>query len=142
MYIKAPWITPVSDDVQQQSVGLNFQKLSQHCCDVRVSIFSATIARKNWLSNRADRRGALKLLLFRVVSTMVAWLCSAHYVPDGRMLNFGSYNLAMALLSGFILWQLYLAMEPTLRARWPQSIVTWNRALSGRWRTRKSDPTC
>jgi predicted Ser/Thr protein kinase len=133
MYIKAPWITPVSDDIQQQSVGLNFQNYLSIAAMFVFLFFSATIARKNWLSNRADRRGALKLLLFRVVSTMVAWLCSAHYVPDGRMLNFGAYNLAMALLSGFILWQLYLAMEPTLRARWPQSIVTWNRALSGRW---------
>jgi hypothetical protein len=40
------------------------------------------------------------------------------------------------LLQGYILWQLYLALEPTLRSRWPQAIITWNRALAGRvWDT-------
>jgi serine/threonine-protein kinase len=29
---------------------------------------------------------------------------------------------------------LYLALEPELRARWPHSIVTWNRLLAGRWK--------
>jgi hypothetical protein len=36
-------------------------------------------------------------------------------------------------IAGDLLWQLYLAFEPFLRQRWPESIVTWNRLLSGRW---------
>jgi serine/threonine-protein kinase len=28
---------------------------------------------------------------------------------------------------------LYIALEPAVRARWPHSIVTWNRVLAGRW---------
>ena len=31
------------------------------------------------------------------------------------------------------MWQLYLALEPALRSRWPQSIITWKRVLSGRF---------
>lgn len=31
------------------------------------------------------------------------------------------------------LWFAYLALEPEVRARWPHSIVTWNRVLAGRW---------
>ena len=27
----------------------------------------------------------------------------------------------------------YLALEPAVRARWPHSLVTWNRLLAGRW---------
>ena len=37
------------------------------------------------------------------------------------------------LLSAAILFLVYLALEPEVRARWPHSIVTWNRVLAGRW---------
>jgi serine/threonine-protein kinase len=37
------------------------------------------------------------------------------------------------LLDAAIVWLLYLALEPALRARWPHSIVTWNRLLAGKW---------
>jgi len=33
-----------------------------------------------------------------------------------------------------VLWILYVALEPEIRARWPHSIVTWNRLLAGRWK--------
>jgi serine/threonine-protein kinase len=32
-----------------------------------------------------------------------------------------------------ILWLLYLAIEPAVRARYPHAMVTWNRLLAGRW---------
>jgi len=32
-----------------------------------------------------------------------------------------------------MVWLVYLALEPAVRARWPHSIVTWNRVLTGRW---------
>jgi len=38
------------------------------------------------------------------------------------------------LLSAAIMWIVYMALEPAVRARWPHSIVTWNRVLAGRWR--------
>ena len=41
--------------------------------------------------------------------------------------------LAQGLFFGTILWLVYLAIEPSLRARWPRSIVTWNRLLAGQW---------
>src|SRR5207244_4348765 len=37
------------------------------------------------------------------------------------------------LLAAATLWLVYLALEPEVRARYPHSIVTWNRVLAGRW---------
>src|SRR5438132_5708127 len=37
------------------------------------------------------------------------------------------------LMDAAILCFIYLALEPEVRARWPHSIVTWNRVLAGRW---------
>ena len=36
-----------------------------------------------------------------------------------------------AFAAGFV-WMLYLALEPYVRRRWPQSMITWSRLLS--WR--------
>jgi serine/threonine-protein kinase len=33
-----------------------------------------------------------------------------------------------------LLWLVYLALEPGVRARWPQAMVTWSRMLAGQWR--------
>ena len=37
------------------------------------------------------------------------------------------------LLKAGLLWMVYLGIEPAVRARYPHSIVTWNRLLAGRW---------
>ena len=50
-----------------------------------------------------------------------------------EMLDFFIASVSFSLLNGALLWVLYLALEPALRARWPHSIVAWNRILSGKW---------
>lgn len=81
----------------------------------------------------ADRRGAMRFFFVPVICTLLAWAIGTHDIPDGRMINFASYTLPGALLGGLIMWQLYLALEHALRSRWPQSIITWKRVLSGRF---------
>lgn len=39
-----------------------------------------------------------------------------------------------ALSDAAVVWLLYLALEPAVRARWPHAIVTWNRVLAGKWK--------
>ncbi len=132
LHLKTPWSPEISDKPPESTIGLTIQTYITIAGLLTFLFFSAALARKNWLANRADRRGALRLSLIHIAAIFVVWLLSARYVLDGRMINFATYALADALLNGFILWQLYLALEPTLRSRWPQSIVTWNRALAGR----------
>lgn len=132
VYMLAPWSPPISDEVSKPTRGAYFQMYLTLAGLLTLLFFSATHAHKNWVTNRADRKGALELFIFRVTMIMLAWLFNAHWVADGSMVNFAAFYLGMALLSGAVLWQLYLALEPALRARWPQSIVTWNRLLSGR----------
>ena len=50
---------------------------------------------------------------------------------EGWLLIAGFINAAGMGL-GF--WLVYLALEPFARRRWPQMLVSWTRALSGRWR--------
>jgi serine/threonine-protein kinase len=91
-------------------------------------------ARHNLRLGRGDRRGALRLMLFGLCVSQTAWLLSEHHVPTSWevllvLLGF-SLNLFFAALTGVV----YIALEPFVRRRWPQMLVSWTRALTGQWR--------
>jgi serine/threonine-protein kinase len=96
-----------------------------------ILIVAALMALKNLRLGRGDRRGAFRVAVFLFLLRMGEWLLSAHHVPTADEL--------MLLLSGLqssLFWScfggvLYLALEPYLRRRWPQRIISWNRLLAG-----------
>jgi serine/threonine-protein kinase len=96
-------------------------------------VFVTLLARRNWKLGRVDRRGAFRIAVARSILAIVAWLGAVHFVPSDDMMNVLGASSADWLFSGALLWLLYLALEPAVRARWPHSLVTWNRVLSGRW---------
>jgi len=55
-----------------------------------------------------------------------------YHVPRADEAGLISNALGRALLSGALTWLLYLAVEPFVRRRWPQTIVSWSRALAGK----------
>ncbi len=132
LYFFYPWSTAITDSIKAQTSADYFNNYFSIIALATFLFFSITLSRRNWLANRADRRGAQRLFIFRFATGLASWLLVAHFVPDGIMINFVSLWLALSLLSALILWVLYIALEPALRQRWPQSIVTWNRVLSGR----------
>ncbi len=97
-------------------------------------VFMLLLARRNWAGERADRRGATRLAVAKFILGLVAWACFAHFVPTDDSAKLLGNELAFALLDAAIYFVLYLALEPALRSRWPHSIITWNRVLTGRWR--------
>ncbi len=96
-------------------------------------IYAPLLARRNWRLGRADRKGALKVGVARFAVGMGLWAATVHGIPNGALINFLVVSVSFQLLNGALLWVLYLALEPALRARWPHSIVAWNRLLSGKW---------
>lgn len=42
--------------------------------------------------------------------------------------------LGIALVNGVLLWLTYIALEPFVRRRWPESMISWTRLMSGRVR--------
>jgi predicted Ser/Thr protein kinase len=96
-------------------------------------VFMLVLARRNWVGQRADRRGATRLAAVKIAVAMAAWACYSHFVPNDASLTLLGNELAFAVFGGVVYFVLYLALEPALRARWPHSIITWNRVLTGRW---------
>jgi serine/threonine-protein kinase len=91
------------------------------------------LARRNWKLGRTDRKGALRIAAAQFFLGMIAWMGTVHAVPSSSLLSLFFASAATWLAYGVSIWLLYLALEPSVRARWPHSIVTWNRLLAGRW---------
>ena len=96
-------------------------------------VFVALLAHRNWKLGRTDRKGALRIATVKFGLGMIVWAGTVHAVPNEDMLFYFFHNAAEWFTVSAMIWLLYLALEPALRARWPRSIVTWNRILAGRW---------
>ena len=97
------------------------------------AFFVILMARRNWILGRADRVGAFYVALASFLLQAINWAGAFHPAVDLSMLSVFVNAVAEWLLGAAVLWFSYLALEPEVRARWPHSIVTWNRVLAGRW---------
>jgi eukaryotic-like serine/threonine-protein kinase len=95
---------------------------------------SSLLARRNIVRRRGDLLGANRLAAFVLFMLLVTWALKADHVA-----GFGEFRLLIAGLSwslfcGSLVWVLYMALEPWIRRRWPQALITWTRLLQGRLR--------
>jgi serine/threonine-protein kinase len=92
------------------------------------------LAWRNFRTGRGDMRGASRLAAFIFNIEMLKWLCTAHHAsPVVEFFLFLAGVSWAAFVAGFI-WTFYLALEPYVRRRWPQSMITWSRVLGGEFR--------
>jgi serine/threonine-protein kinase len=122
-HVPAP---PAAQAIQARDVGFSGMI-------ALASFFVILMARRNWMRGRADRVGAFHVALASFLLQAVAWAGSFHPAAGMAMLDLFLAAVADWLLGAAVLWFAYLALEPEIRARWPHSIVTWNRVLAGRW---------
>jgi hypothetical protein len=92
------------------------------------------LARLNYRQGRGDRAGALRLALVMFVLEILLWLCRGHIVAGTDFLGALVLAVSTALLVSGTTWMLYLALEPWVRRRWPHTIISWSRLLSGQFR--------
>ena len=73
--------------------------------------------------------------LFAGSATMLSWLFGAHHVakPDLESEIFFQ-GVAGALFESAMVWLTYMAIEPIVRRRWPDLLISWSRLLAGRYR--------
>ena len=55
-------------------------------------------------------------------------------MPD-FMLEFRLFTRAMGATAFNVglAWVFYLALEPSVRRIWPETVISWSRMLNGRW---------
>ena len=126
--IVGPWTKPAS------APGLRSVDLIWAAVFVVAVTGSALLARRNMRSGRGDRRGAFRLAAFVFGNWMLLWLIGSSHLPNIAELQSLLTGVSASLLWASILWVLYIALEPYVRRRWPQTIIGWSRMLTGRLR--------
>jgi serine/threonine-protein kinase len=93
------------------------------------------LALRNLRLGRGDLRGAQRVAAVYTMLHMAGWLLWGKHVWDGAALLSSFFaNLSWTLWEGLSLFTLYLALEPFVRRRWPDSLISWSRLLAGRVR--------
>jgi serine/threonine-protein kinase len=93
------------------------------------------MAWQNLRAGRADLTGASRLAIFAFLSSLITWFCATNFAPTGSWVITQQFRaLAFCFSNGILLWGLYIAIEPHVRRRWPQAMVSWSRVLAGRIR--------
>ncbi len=129
--LMGPWTSPWREPDTNPPGGFI---IVLSCVTFVILIAAPFLARRNFVRGRGDRLGALRLGCFFSCMLMAIWLMRTHF--STVLTAFGLFLVAFAtsLFYGFIIWMVYLAAEPYVRRRWPQSLISWTSALSGRIR--------
>ena len=78
----------------------------------------------------------MRLAAFTFVCSMLTWAFLTSHVAGDSELALLLLGASVALLLAGVCWLFYVALEPLIRRRWPDSLIAWTRLLSGRF----SDP--
>jgi predicted Ser/Thr protein kinase len=89
------------------------------------------VARYNWVSGRADVRGALRLAAVAFVTTLGFLLLESHDALNALVTR---STPLLAVGQGAVAAIVYVALEPWVRRWWPHAMIGWARAIGGRWR--------
>jgi len=129
-----PWTRPFRMQAREQSPG---EKVGQTVGIVMLFVVVAAVvffARFNLKQGRGDRKGAFRLALFVVLVCLAIQIIGGHHSPSSSELMLLQIAAYTSVFLGVAVWLLYLALEPPVRRRWPQTLISWSLMLSGHLR--------
>jgi hypothetical protein len=68
-----------------------------------------------------------------MICSLLRWAMTAKHTADLAEPQFFFEAFGAALLDGCVFAIPYLALEPYVRRRWPQSFISWSRTIAARW---------
>jgi serine/threonine-protein kinase len=92
------------------------------------------LAHRNHARGKGDRRGAWTLAKVGFALEMILFFVRVHLTFSSETLYLVMLASATGMFLAGFFWVLYLALEPYVRSKWPQTIVSWTRLLGGKWR--------
>lgn len=129
-----PWTPAFRQNPDQSTAGEKASGIIVLLMFCAVWLGAVVFAHRNYRARRSDPKGAFRLALFMFAVHLALWIFRAHFASS--MSIFGMFVLAMStsLYSALLIALLYLSLEPYVRRRWPNAIISWSRLLLGRWR--------
>jgi serine/threonine protein kinase len=129
----SPWTEPSRMQDEQTSRWRSLQTaIVLALCSV--ALLGIFMARSNIRLGRSDRRGAARLALLAFFSAWVGIILFAHHIPALSEFLVLLVATGWGLITGAFSWVLYVALEPHVRRRWPNSLISWGRLLAGQAR--------
>lgn len=132
--IVSPWTKAASELADTRSTGQKVGVWILFGVFFGILLLGALLALRNLRIGRGDRRGAFRIALFMFLARMAHWVFATHHVPDTAELLLLITGIQGALFWSCFVGVMYLALEPYLRRRWPERIISWNRLLAGDFR--------
>jgi serine/threonine-protein kinase len=96
------------------------------CCGASV------LAVRNLRKQRGDRKGAIRLAVFFSAVQLAIWLTRGHIVPSVGTFAMFLVAVCSSVFYGVIIWTVYIALEPYVRRRWPQTLIASSTLFAGR----------
>jgi serine/threonine-protein kinase len=130
-----PWVKPSRQTESSASTAGSVREIFSAVLFFSLLLAALIVARHNLKVGRGDTKGALKLGVFLFLATMLARLIDADHVPKlgGEVWIFfqsAGLGLFYAMFTGLF----YLALEPFVRRRWSELMISWSRLLAGDFR--------
>jgi hypothetical protein len=85
-------------------------------------------ARQNLRLGRGDRRCAVRIAVFIGFMMMLRVVLQVQHTLNSQEIF---EYISVSLFVSFLAWIVYIALEPYVRRRWPQILVSWTRLWSG-----------
>ena len=133
--IELKWATASSYDVETPPMSRIPALALEFASGIGVFLGGVILAWRNTRLRRGDRAGALRLALAVAAVTFVTYLLRADHLrsfSDEFVVLLRA--LERAALTGGLVWILYVALEPSVRQHWPETLISWARLLRGNWR--------
>ncbi len=133
--LAGPWSNPPRAPLSDSTTGFdpNVSDLFLATLFTVLLIGGSLLARQNLRLGRGDRRGAIRIAVFIFVCFMLDWALETRHVGNVSEYPLFIQGLGTSLFVAGLSWLVYIALEPLIRRRWPDSLVGWTRLLSGRF---------
>jgi hypothetical protein len=132
--IIGPWEKPALERPQSTSLSRRFSTTVLIVLLLSILVGGGLLARRNLKLGRGDKKGAFRLAVFMMVVGGVDWLTHRHVPEISFEWQTFQNDLSTTLYFAAGTWLAYIALEPFLRRRWPDLIISWNRLLAGNYR--------
>ncbi|HLK22615.1 MAG TPA: protein kinase [Bryobacteraceae bacterium] len=132
--LMGPWTDPDRMPARESSNSDRGQFLILIVISFAVALGTAVLVNRNAKKSAGDAAGATRLAGWVGAVQIGLWLSRSHIVLS--MGTFGMFLIAVAtaIFYAFVVRSMYFALEPHVRRRWPQTMISWSAVLTGHWR--------
>ncbi|MEZ5307803.1 MAG: serine/threonine-protein kinase [Pyrinomonadaceae bacterium] len=133
--VVAPWDEPVAVAATKSDRFDEAATMLTILIYILIVCIALYLAWRHIKSGRGDFRGAIRLAAFFFVLHFVAqFLIATHFPSITAELPVLSAITGYTLIRSFFVFLIYAALEPFVRRRWPELVISWSRVLRGEFK--------